>query len=138
VIAGIASDAVFVHDTAMRFSREVEELIANLRGIPMDEDLSPRGIVPLSSALQVILEQYRIGQKTPQMELMEHWKDIMGEEAAQRCAPARFSNQGTHLTILVHNATLCQELQFQKPEILRRIRTLPTCQTVKRLTFRNG
>jgi len=120
----------------MQFSREVNNLIANLRGVPEDRGRSRlRDAKPVDSVIEVILERYKIGQPTPEEIIVKHWKDIVGEETAHRARPMKIVN-GKQLVILAANSVIKQELLFAERQILKRVRALPECAGIRDVTIR--
>jgi len=120
----------------MHFSREVNNLIANLRGVPEDRSRSrPRGAKPIDSVVEVILERYKIGQPTAEEVIVKHWKAIVGEETAHRARPMKLVN-GKQLIILAANSVIKQELLFAERQILKRIRALPECSAIRDVSIR--
>jgi len=117
----------------MQFSVETEQLISELRGLPHDDSRRiDSGSAKLDSVIEVILKQYRIGEKTPQQVLMENWREVIGQSHAHRCSPLRIVNH-TQLVVQVSNAVLRQELQFKERQILKKIQTLEGCQNIRQL-----
>ena len=123
----------------MKFSRKVENLIANLRSLPEDANRSVLNEpFKADSLMEVILERYNLGGKPkPEKIIMENWKHIMGAENAHRTCPTRILGK-RRLLVSVGSATLRQELSFQRNMILNRIRRLPGCEGIKQLTFTTG
>jgi hypothetical protein len=118
---------------SMQFSVETEQLISELRGLPHDDSRRiDSGSAKLDSVIEVILKQYRIGEKTPQQVLMENWREVIGQSHAHRCSPLRIVNH-TQLVVQVSNAVLRQELQFKERQILKKIQTLEGCQNIRQL-----
>lgn len=114
----------------MQFGRHVENLIANLRGLPEDYGRSrPRPAMQIDNLLEVVLERYRIGCPTPEERIIEHWREVVGERTAHRCRPERIDRQN-RLVILAANSVIKQELLFQKRAILKRIQSLPDCRHI--------
>lgn len=66
---------------------------------------------------------------------MQHWKGILGKERAALCQPLRIID-GSRLIMVVSNPTLRQELEFDKRQILRKIRALPSCENIRHLQIR--
>ena len=122
----------------MKFSRKVENLIANLRGLPEDGNRSaPIEPFKADTLMEVILEKYQLGKPRPEQVIMENWKQIMGPENAHRSCPTRIIRK-RRLLVAVANTTLRQELYFHRHMILNRIRRLPGCEGIKELTFTAG
>ncbi len=122
----------------MKFSREVENLIANLRSLPEDKSRSNlRQSYPIDSLIEVILKRYKIGKPTSEETIMAHWTKIMGEDNAHRCSPQRLDEAGT-LLVAVNNPVLRRELMFQRAPILKKIQALSECAHIKAIVFMAG
>ncbi len=122
----------------MKFPREVENLIANLRSLPEDEGRSTlRQSYPIDSLIEVILKRYKIGKPTSEEAIMANWSKIMGDDNAHRCSPQRLDEAGT-LLVAVNNPVLRRELMFQRTSILKKIRALPECAHIKAIMFIAG
>lgn len=120
----------------MHFSRQVNNLIANLRGLPEDRGRSrPRDAKPIDSVVEVVIERYKIGKPTPEEIIVKHWKEIVGEETAHRARPMKIVN-GKQLVILAANSVIKQELLFKERQILKAIRALPDCATIRDVAIR--
>ncbi|MGE9295958.1 MAG: DUF721 domain-containing protein [Puniceicoccales bacterium] len=122
--------------TTMQFSREVNNLIANLRDLPEDHGRSrSRGAKPIDSVVEVILERYKIGKPTAEEIIVKHWKEIVGEETAHRARPMKLVN-GKQLIIMASNSVIKQELLFAERQILKRVRALPECGAIRDVSIR--
>jgi len=120
----------------MKFSRSVEDLIADFRGLPRDELAAAkrRPPVALENLLVVIEEQYKLEQPSPERSLVENWGAVFGPSLAGRCNPVRI--KGDTLVVSVTNPTLRSELKFQSRTILRRIQQLEHCDHIKAIVTR--
>ncbi len=122
----------------MKFSRKVENLIANFRGVPED---GKRSILnepfKADSLIEVILERHQLGKPRAEQVIIENWQQIIGPENAHRSCPTRIIRK-RRLLVAVANTTLRQELSFHRHMILNRIRSLPGCKEIKELTFTAG
>lgn len=122
----------------MRFRPSVENLIANLRGLPESRSRSrDRGTKPLDSVIEVCLERYKIGQETTEEVIMRNWGRIVGERHAARCAPLRV-DQKQRLHIGIHNPVLRRELQFHEDRIMTVIRSIDGCEHITGIVLRAG
>jgi hypothetical protein len=119
----------------MAFSKKTEDLIADFRGLPrFVSDSARRAPVPLGNLIVVLKEQYKLEEPSPERSLVENWGLVFGKLAG-RCNPIRIKDNHI-LMISVTNQTLRSELQFQKREILRKIRTLDHCGEIDELVIR--
>lgn len=122
----------------MHFSRDVENLIANLRGLPEDESKSrPREVCGIASLIEVLAERHKIGRSTQEDVLMQHWREIVGEKNAHRTRPHKLV-EGRKLIILVANAVVRQELEFNKRQIINRLKAWPECAQIEEISLRAG
>jgi hypothetical protein len=119
----------------MKFSKSIEDVIADFRGLPRTVTASSRkDPVALDNLLVIIKEQYKIEQPSPERSLVENWSEVFGRMAS-RCNPVRIKE--CTLIISVTNQTLRSELQFQKRAILQRIRKLDHCENIRELVIRS-
>ncbi len=120
----------------MAFNRFVENLIADFRELPVDFSRSKsKAVSSLSGLLQTLQTNYHFGEERIEEAIMRNWKDIVGNERAYRCSPERVVGE-SRLVIFVGNATLRNELQFDKARILKRLQDIPACHAIKEITFR--
>lgn len=121
--------------THMHRSKQVEDLIADFRGLPRNVSYSStRPPIPIENLLVVLKEQYKLEEPSPERSLVENWADVFGKLAG-RCNPLRIKDD--HILIIsVTNQTLRSELQFQKRAILKRIRKLDYCEDIDELIIR--
>lgn len=122
----------------MHFSRQAEELIADLRSIPHHRSRArDRGTKPLDSLIEVCLERHHIGRETTEETIMRNWKRIIGERFAARCAPVRIDAR-RRLIIGVPNASLRRELQFHEDRIMTALRSIEGCKDLRGVILRAG
>jgi hypothetical protein len=120
------------------FRREVENLIADFRGLPIDPSRSRlRSTRGLGDLMEQILHKYRIGMATPEDAIRQAWHEIVGEGNATFCHPLRIDRERT-LVIGVSNPVVRQELIFHRAMILERIRAIPAAHHISDLTIRSG
>ena len=121
-----------------KFSRNVENLIADFRGLPPDLSRSRlRATRGLGDVVEQILHKYRIGMSTPEDAIRQAWNEIVGEGNATFCHPLRIDRERT-LVIGVSNPVVRQELLFHKATILQRIRTIPAAHHIADVVIRTG
>lgn len=108
----------------MRFSRTVEELIADLRNLPGPEgnaqERSPKGFGDL---VEWVVERHEIGKHTLEERILAEWPQIVGPAFAKRCQPVRIDPSGT-LLLEAGNATVRRELIFMEDRILTALGSL--------------
>lgn len=121
-----------------KFSRKVENMIADLRGLPPDTSRSRlRDTTELGQLVERLLHKYRIGMATPEEAVRDGWKEIVGEVNAAFCHPLRIDRNRV-LIVGVGNPVVRQELLFHKALVLSRIRAIPACQHILDVAFRSG
>ncbi len=122
----------------MRLPRNIEEAIAEFRGLPKpgEHEWDP-GATNMASLIEVLFERYRIGQERPEQLIMAKWREIVGEENAARCAPERIDSQD-RLVVVVANPILRRELHFARLRILARLRAVQGCAHIRDIEFRAG
>lgn len=124
-------------NSTVKFRRDVENLIASLRGLPGDFSRSREDrAVGLGSLVSVLEERHALQRESPEHVIMAHWREILGPHA-DRCRPERVDKAG-RLVIQVSSAVLKQELAFQERTILRKIAQLSGCEGIRGLLFRAG
>lgn len=123
---------------ARRFGRRVENMIAEIRGVPQDENHSrerePRNAADL---MERLLHKYHVGMATPEEAIRNAWTEIVGEANAQYCQPLRIARDGV-LWVAVTNPVIRQELSFHKPVVLARVKAIPACAHVSDICLRAG
>lgn len=122
----------------MGFSREVENLIANLRNLPeSDSSAHKKPAKDLESLIENCFDRYAIGQETPESIIAENWTQIIGDRFAHRCALERIDRSG-RMVIKVANPILRRELSFVEDRIMTRVRSLKSCGHIRGVTFKAG
>lgn len=119
-----------------KFSRSVQKLVANFKGIPestVDKPLRPVG--QIDNLIDDILDKYQINQPKVEESIMAHWRNIIGSEDASRCSPSKILN-GKTLVIVSPNPIIRQHLQFERRAVIKRIQRLPGCQSIRELLIR--
>ncbi len=124
-------------DKRYQFSRQAENLIANLRGVP--EDYSPivRETVDMGLVFDRILHRYKIGVESLEDRVREQWRQIVGADNAGHCNPVRIEREKT-LVIAVSNPIIRQELQFNQSIILQNLKSVKDGGRIRNLIFRSG
>ncbi len=122
----------------MSFSRQVQDLISDFRGLPRGYD--PAGERPptqLGSLIAVIRERHRLDQDCPERVLVENWSRIFEDSYAERCHPVRIINEDT-LVIAINHPVLRSNIMMDSRRYLQRIQSLPMCSGIKRIVARAG
>jgi hypothetical protein len=132
-------DAVRVDRVPDRqFSRTVENMIAEIRGVPVDDSQSRRRDTrSLSELTEHLLHKHRIGMKTPEEAIRDAWTEIVGAPNAEYCHPLRIDRERV-LLVGVSNPIVRQELLFHKAVVLQRIKAIPACAQITDVVFRAG
>ncbi len=122
----------------LTFSREVQRLIADFRGLP-EFGWVPDGrpAVKLAGVIEQLETAYRIGQPGIEDTLMAHWRELVGERTAHRCRPGKIIDK-RKLIILTGNPVIRQELDFQRQQLLVKINRLPGCAGIREIQIRNA
>jgi len=120
------------------FSRKVENLIADLRGVPGDQSRSYRRREhPLGESIDKLLHKYKIGVDAPDHTIQQHWAEIVGSANAAYSHPVRIDKAG-RLLVLTSHAVVRDELRLLEPVLLQRVRQQQGCEGVCGLTIRAG
>lgn len=122
----------------MPFSREIENLIASLRGLPEDQGVSrrrePRG---LGNLIPELLHRH-LPPKGGVVELIRgDWEKVVGPANAAYSQPYRLEGN-RRLLVNVSNPVIRQELFFHRKMILERIRGIPGCSSIRELRLLTG
>ncbi len=125
-------------DQPHQFSKLAEELVGELRGVPFEE---PRRSVKrptqnLSAILDQLLVAHQIGRPSAEQSIRDHWPALVGPANAAHSHAARIERN--RLIVLAAHSVVRNELFHHRDEIVRRIRLLPGCATVKSLNLRPG
>ena len=121
----------------MKFSKNIEDVIADFRGLPRTVTASSRrDPTPLDNILVILQEQYKLEKPSPERSLVENWEHIFGPKLSGRCNPVRIKDDRT-LIVSVTNQTLRSELQFMKRSVLKKIQTLEHCEKISELVIRS-
>ena len=119
----------------MNFSKSVEDIIADFRGLPRTTTKSlKQAPVPLDTVLEMVKEKYNLERPSPERTIVENWNEIFGNLAG-RCNPLSMKD-GKTLVISVTNQTLRSELQFRKKPLLKKIQMLPHCENITEIIIR--
>lgn len=120
------------------FTRRIENLIANFRGLPENPSRSwIRPIRGIDDLVDRVVRKHRIGMASPQDAIRDAWSGIIGESNQQFAHPARIERDRC-LVVAVNDAVVRQELQFNKALLLKRVRAIPGCGQIREIVFRNG
>ena len=122
----------------MKFSRYVENLIANLRSLPENIDKSTsQPPFKIEGLIESLIQEYNIGELRLEENIISHWRNIMGDTNADRSRPQRVDKKN-RLIIAVSNPILRQELIFQQNDILQRIKKIDGCKNINGIIFKSG
>lgn len=119
------------------FSREIENLIADLRGLPEDERGSrPRKVTELGPLIDSLLVKYRISHDSLEHSIREKWPQIVGVANATYSHPLVVER--AQLIVLTSHAVVRNELFLHRLTILEKLKKLPGCEGIKGLQLRSG
>lgn len=120
----------------MKFSKNIEDIIADFRGLPHTVTASSRREpIPLDNILVGLQEKYKLETPSPERTLVENWEQVFGKLSG-RCNPVRIKDETT-LIISVTNQTLRSELQFMKRSFLKKIQALEHCSKITDIVIRS-
>lgn len=147
------------------FSRSVRNLLALLRGVPEESVPPAASIVARKNASESAAKKRLRAEAAPfagdaeftvpadtidkifrsrgifkgsmQARIRENWAQIVPENLASRCAPAELRANFTTLVVACENAVVRQQAEFEKRNLLKRLRALPGCEKLKKITFTN-
>ncbi len=125
-------------DKPYKFSRHVQNLIANFRGIPENyKPPAPARERSIESLMDRLQHRYKIGVESLEDRINANWKNIVGESNATHCSPSRIEREYT-LIIAVSNPVIRQELQFNKAILLKNLHKIQGAQKIRNLVFKSG
>ena len=124
-------------DQPKEFSRAVENLIADFRGLPTDDSRSrKRQPAELAAMIDELLVKYRISHDSIEHSIREKWRELVGVANATYSHP--LAVERNLLVVLVSHAVVRNELFMHRDSILAKIRKLPGCAEIKGLNLRSG
>ena len=119
------------------FSRAVENLIADFRGVPDDKGRSrKRAATEMAAMIDELLVKYRISHDSVEHSIREKWRDLVGTANAAYSHP--LTVERNLLVVLVSHAVVRNELFMHRDSILAKLRKLPGCGEIKGLNLRSG
>lgn len=119
--------------------RVVENLLASLRGLPVDSHTSfSHRAHSLGEILDQLVRKGRLDFEQPlQQRIQKNWENLVGPGLSLRCYPECVVGEKS-LIVVVENATLRQQLLFQKAKLLAALRSVPGCARIQELVFKLG
>jgi hypothetical protein len=119
------------------FSRAIENLIADLRGLPDDRGRSrKRQATELTSMIDELLVKYRISHDSIEHSIRDKWRELVGTANATYSHP--LAVERNLLVVLVSHAVVRNELFMHRDSIVAKIRKLPGCAEIKGINLRSG
>ena len=119
------------------FSRAVENLIADIRGLPVDNSRSKkRRPTELTTVIDELLVKYRISHDSVEHSIREKWAELVGVANASYSHPLTVEKK--LLVVLVSHAVVRNQLFMHKDSIVEKLRKLPGCAEIKGLALRSG
>jgi hypothetical protein len=124
-------------DEPKEFSRTVENLIADLRGLPDDDSRSrKRKAIDLGSLIDALLVKHRISHDSLEHSIRDKWPELVGVANATYSHPLIVER--AQLIVLVSHAVVRNELFMHRLSILAKVKKLPGCEGIKGLALRAG
>jgi hypothetical protein len=119
------------------FSRAVENLIADLRGLPEDQKRSKRRpVTDIGALIDSLLVKHRISHDSLEHSIREKWAELVGPANASYSHPV-VVERGL-LLVLVSHAVVRNELFQHRLVIMEKLKKLPGCADIRGLTLRAG
>jgi hypothetical protein len=126
-----------VPESEKQLSREVENLIADLRGLPGEDSRSRRRKTQdLGPLIDELLVKYRISHDSLEHSIREKWAELVGVANATYSHPLVVER--AQLVVLVSHSVVRNELFHHRMEILARVQKLPGCAGIKGINLRSG
>jgi hypothetical protein len=119
------------------FSRAVENLVADLRGLPTDRSRSRRRkATELTALIDELLVKHRISHDSIEHSIRDKWRELVGVANATYSHP--LAVERNLLVVLVSHAVVRNELFMHRDSILAKLRKLPGCAEIKGLALKTG
>lgn len=119
------------------FSRAIENIIADFRGLPTDRSRSKkRQPAELSAMLDELLVKYRISHDSIEHSIRDQWRELVGTANASYSHP--LAVERGLLVVLVSHAVVRNELFMHKDSISEKLRKLPGCAGIRGIALRSG
>lgn len=126
-------------DAPHTFSKLAEQLIGNLRGVPLQEParMKRRPTRELKDLVEELLVKHHVGRHSPEDSIREKWAEFVGPANAAYSHVAHIDPRG-RLLILASHSIIGSELGLHRPTLLAKIKKLPGCGHVRELLIRAG
>ncbi len=119
------------------FSRAIENLIADFRGVPEDRGRSRRRpMKELGALVEDMMVKYKIGRPSTEQTIRDHWAKLVGAANAAYSHPVVIERG--RLLVLVSHSVVRNELFQHREPILEKLKKLPGCAEIRGLTLRAG
>ncbi len=119
--------------------RAHEDLLSDFRGVPTR---ATPAVLNRATALGETIRHLMQSLKspTPRIEqlLDKQWETIIGDKKLAAHASIQRLAEDNSLVVIVPNAVVRNELQFKKPQILKRARAVNGGQVIRAIIFRAG
>jgi hypothetical protein len=126
-----------VPEPEKELSRAVENLIADLRGLPAEDSRSRRRKAQdLGPLIDELLVKYRISHDSLEHSIRDKWAELVGVANATYSHPLIVER--AQLVVLVSHSVVRNELFHHRMEILARVQKLPGCSGIKGINLRSG
>lgn len=121
-----------------KFSRTVQNLLANLRGLPEDRGRSSdRPMKTMDDAVRDAFKKLRLDKPVPETAIVAHWLELLPSKLARRTAPLRVL-EGGKLVVQCENSVIKSEVRFHERALLAKVRLLRGCQEIRSISFVNA
>jgi hypothetical protein len=119
------------------FSREIENLIAGFREVPVNESRSRRRPTQdVGKLIDELLVKYRISHDSLEHSIRAKWPELVGVANATYSHPVVVERG--QLLVLCSHAVVRNELFHHRLQILEKLRKLPGCGQIRGITLRAG
>jgi hypothetical protein len=116
------------------FPRRIENMIADLRGLPLDRNSSVKRIEkPMGEVMQQWLQKHLPESLLRLEEIIERrWPEIVGSALADYCQPYKIIQDHVLLVVVV-NSIAQYALMLQKEVILVQLHNMPECRRIDQI-----
>lgn len=147
------------------FPRSTRNLLALLRGLPEEQFPNPetivakrhgseslarkrlrteeaafspdRAFVVPADTMESLLRSRGIFGGSIQSVIRENWAATVPADLAARCVPVELRDALTTLVVACENAVVRQQIEFRKRALLKKIRALPGCAGIRKISYAN-
>ncbi|HWB60516.1 MAG TPA: DUF721 domain-containing protein [Chthoniobacteraceae bacterium] len=112
-----------------------EKVLAEWRGLP--GRMTAHTATPIGEGVKKVMEALGLGERLNEAQVMQCWKDIVGEFIATHSCPDRLK-EGVLYVNVIQPAVLYELDRELKPQILKKLKKEFGAKTIREIRFRVG